>query len=206
MAKSNSVWGEGEGITIDCIEREVNGGRWLDLAAGDGRYAEQLIGRTNELILADINNEELRKAQKLLQEKFYFKIKTSIFDMTKTFPFDNKSFDGVFFTGTLHLFDEERIRFILSEIKRILKQNGKIILDFAVNVRRYDGKGKLVKLNNKSYDYGYGETRAKEIIENNLKDYQLIIKKSTFEDDLTNVPRYGFKTRGEFLLVLAKRG
>ena len=41
------------------------------------------------------------------------KLSTKVVDITKKFPFDDSNFDGVFCTGTLHLFEKETILKIL---------------------------------------------------------------------------------------------
>ena len=53
-------------------------------------------------------------------------------------------FDGIFCTGTLHLFEKQTIIKILKEIKRILKRNGKIVLDFATDIERLNQKKEKV--------------------------------------------------------------
>ena len=197
--KNTSVWGPGENITLKTIEHEIRNGKWLNLGAGDGRYTKKIVNKADELILADIDKSKLKKAKNLINEKK--KIKLKIFDMTKTFPFDDNAFDGVFCTGTLHLFSPKKIKSILIEVDRILKPYGKIILDFATDIKRTFKN----KPNKKFQTPKYTFDKAKSMLKKNLINYELKIKKSKFKDDLTDKKEHGFKTSGNFFLIIGRK-
>ena len=201
-----SVWGKGEDLTLDVLCRENLEGNWLDLGAGDGRYVSDLLKRVNHLVVADIDKTELQKIQLCLSRQERLKVSVSVFDMAKRFPFGDRSFDGVFCTGTLHLFTPDKIAFILSEISRILKSKGKIIIDFATDVKRVLSDGNLEVIRDKpSYILEYKAVNAKKMLTEMLKDYRLEFFQSTFEDDLTSNVSYGFHTKGNFFLVIGTR-
>lgn len=205
MAKM-STWGKGEELTSDKIEEEAIRGKWLDLGAGDGRYIPELLQKADELVLGDIDANETEKAQKSLSEKQKEKIKIKIFDMTKRFPFENYTFDGVFCTGTLHLFNKDKLNFIFQEISRILKPKGKLIIDFATDVKKILPNGEKTILKDRpDYSLIWKKNEVKEMLKEMLKNYDLEFEESVFSDDLTKNPEYGFVTEGKFFLVIGNK-
>lgn len=143
MKQFNSVWGAEDQVTLDLIKKSDFRGRWLDLAAGDGRYADKIIQKTDLLVAADINPDYLEQLRTKIDEKYQKKLLTTAFDFLKPFPFPNDFFDGVFCTGALHLFSEGDIEKIILEVKRVLKKNGEFIFDFATDIRRIKPDGSL---------------------------------------------------------------
>ncbi len=202
----DSTWGEGEEITLETLKTENISGKWLNLAAGDGRYVNSLLKKVNHLVLADIDQGEINKTIETLTEDEKKKIEVSIFDMTKEFPLEDGSFDGVLCTGTLHLFGQEDLKSIFKEITRILKPSGKLIIDFATDVKKILQDDNSVPLDNRpDYTLDYKGADIKELLEDLLKGYETRFQQSEFEDDLTNIQNYGFKAKGKFFLVIAKK-
>jgi ubiquinone/menaquinone biosynthesis C-methylase UbiE len=195
-----SIWGEGDKITLDLFLKIRKKGKWLNLGAGDGRYLKQLLAKSDSLVLSDIDEFALKQSVSKLSGRDKSKMKLVVFDMEEDFPFEDNSFDVVFCTGTLHLFKEKSLAKIFKEIDRVLRKPGKVIFDFAADVRRYPKDNKLSK---KYYPYKLEE--AKKIINNCLKNYSLKYWVSRFEDDLTNEQEYGVVSKGKFLLVLAEK-
>lgn len=201
-----SVWGRGEAITWKAIEREVAEGKWLDLGAGDGRYLPQLLEKVDQLVLADIDPKEIDKAQRILTAKQKEKILIEVFDMTKPFPFENSAFGGIFCTGTLHLFTRDKLKLIFKEITRVLKPKGKLVFDFATEVKRIGPDGKKVVLTDRpDYSLVWKKDDVKRMLKEMLKEFNLKFSESTFTDNLTNEPGYGFVTEGNFFLVIGKK-
>ena len=201
-----STWGKGEELTLNKIEEEAIKGKWLDLGAGDGRYIPELLQKIDELVLGDIDAHEIEKAQKSLSEEQKEKIRIKIFDITTKFPFENSTFDGVFCTGTLHLFTKDKLNFIFQEISRILKSQGKLIIDFATDVKRILPNGEEALLKDRpDYSLIWKKNEVKEMLKEMLKDYDLEFGESVFSDDLTKDPEYGFVTKGNFFLVIGNK-
>jgi len=118
------------------------------------------------------------------------------------FPFENKSFDGLFCTGTLHLFPEEILRQIFSEIDRVLKAHGRILIDFATDIKRILPDGKLYI---RKSEPQYKLEDAARFLKESLKKYEVQIVRS-------EVPEEEIKTRGfvyrfscKFILLLADK-
>ena len=188
-----SKWGNEEIETVDAINSLS--GNVLDVAAGDGRFINKLLEVSDSVTAIDIDPKELE----ILKINYSSdKIVTRVVDITKKFPFEDSSFDGVFCTGTLHLFNLETLKGILSEIKRVLKTNGKMVLDFATDIKRIDKEGNEV-----TFD-GEGNYNTEESIlffKEALKDFSLKIEKYTFEEDNLNDETGYKKITGNFLII-----
>ena len=201
MSDNQSIWGEGDKLTLQLLKEISIQGTWLDLAAGDGRYVPQLLERVQKLVVSDYDMNQLQKILQKLSNNQKPKIEVKQFDMNKEFPFNNGIFDGIFCTGTLHLFSEKQLEFIFKEMDRILKTKGYMILDFAVDIIREPTSEEIIS----KYPGLYKLEEAKELLQNMLQNYSIEMKESTFEDDLTNEPGYRFKAKGKFILLVAKK-
>lgn len=178
----------------------VFGGKILNIAAGDGRFNNELLEMTNEVLAIDIDDKELEKLINNCPEKLKNKLTTQIVDISKKLPFEDNAFDGIFCTGTLHSFDIETLKNILKQIRRTLKVNGKIVLDFATDIKRLDKKGKQVVFNN---DYNYNMEEIVQLLKNELKGFNIIIESASFEEKNLEEAA-GYKSiNGKFLIVRA---
>ena len=193
-----SIWGKGEKLTLNFIKEKNLSGNWLNLAAGDGRYVKELLEKVDKLTLSDINPKELNKSLTVIPVNQKFKTEFSIFNFTKKFPFENSTFDGVFCAGILHLFDIKNLKYVFSEISRVLKPNGKILFDFATDIKRVFKDRSLTK----SF---WRKNEAKRVLNKILEDYNLKFFESTFEDNLINNSKYGFNSKGNFFLVYGEK-
>jgi len=197
-----SIWGKGDKLTLKVLNKLQLKGNWLDLAAGDGRYVSKLLKKVDSLVATDIDRKALRKLLYIVSKEKKCKIKTKVFDITKKFPFKDKTFDGVFCAGTLHLFPKKVLIKILAEIGRVLKPKGIVVIDFATDLRRYFPNSKPKTFKNEPK---YKLNSAKQFLKNSFKDYNVKIYNSKFTDDLTNIPKYGWVSKGNFVLMVAKK-
>ena len=177
-------------------------GKWLNLAAGDGRYNLILLKKTKLVVAADIDESALGKLWETTPNEFKSKLKTEVFDITKNFPFVNGFFDGVFCTGTLHLFPKEILQSIFSEIDRILKPNGKIIFDFATDISRafLDGKHYTTE-----YETKYSLKEAKNFLKKLLNTYKVQITESEVPEEIIKMPKIDYRFNCKFLLITANK-
>ena len=196
-----SVWGKGEDLTHDILRRESLKDKWLNLGCGDGRYVLDLLKKVNILFVADKNKKYLQKLEGSLSEKEKRKVSSYFFDMTRDFPFEKETFDGVFCTGTLHLFTFDKLSFIFSEITRVLKPSGRIIIDFATDIKRVSN-GKEFFLKN---ELRYDSNTAKKMLLALLTHYEIEIIQSHFKDDVTVSEVYGFQSKGNFFLIIGTK-
>ena len=95
-------------------------GKVLDLACGDGAVAQYLKNNLGlDVVGFDVSEIALKESKKR-------GIKVVLGDVEKKLPFDNKSFDVVFWGDNIeHLFDPGAV---VVEIARILKSGGTLIL------------------------------------------------------------------------------
>ncbi len=137
-----SIWGLDDKDTKQLLKKIEIHGKWLNLAAGDGRYNLNLLEKADFVVAGDIDESAISKLWHNTPEEYKAKLDTKAFNITKKFPFEDNSFEGIFCTGTLHLFPKEVLQKIISEIDRILKPNGKVIIDFATDIKRIYHSGK----------------------------------------------------------------
>ena len=144
-----SKWGTEEVETIEAINKNNWSGNILDVVAGDGRFLNVLLKLAESVTAIDIDENELAVLKSSCPENLCRKLNVAIVDITKKLPYSNSTYDCVFCTGTLHLFDTETIAFILSEMNRCLKSGGKIVLDFATDIERIDNEGSKIIMQGK---------------------------------------------------------
>ena len=175
-----SIWGLGDEDTLHLFKKIEIHGRWLNLAAGDGRYNLNLLEKADFVIASDIDKSALSKLWHNAPEKYKAKLSTNVFDITKKFPLENNSFDGIFCTGALHLFPKEVLQQIISEIDRVLKPKGRLIIDFATDIKRTSPSGKLITFGKEPL---YTLESAKITLKNLFRNYQIKIYESEVVED-----------------------
>lgn len=196
----DSIWGKGDGITLELLGSLQLAGKWLDLGAGDGRYAPRLLSQVDLLLAADIDCGALSKLWFRSSEECRDKLKLIAFDLTKPFPMQDDVFDGVICTGTLHYFEEPILLEILREIDRVLKPGGRTVLDFAWNVRRYSKDGRQHLRNGCPQ---YEDLPMGKVFRKCFERYGIQLRESVFQDDLSRT--HGYILSGRFALLLADK-
>lgn len=196
-----SKWGEEEKETIKAIEEIGFKGKVLNIAAGDGRFNEKLLKLADEVVAVDINEKELKELEEKCPKELKNKLNIRCMDITKKFPFEQNTFDGIFCTGTLHLFDIQAIKAILSEIKRVLKNNGKILLDFATDISRLDFNNNPVTFNNEG---NYTMEQGIKLFQDTLKDFTIDIEKASFKEENLDKSAGYRVIEGKFLIISGK--
>ncbi|MFH1780179.1 MAG: class I SAM-dependent methyltransferase [Candidatus Micrarchaeota archaeon] len=199
---TKSVWGKGDRETLELLKKQDLKGNWLNLAAGDGRYNSSLLEKVNTLTATDKDANELKKLFDSTPKKNKHKLETKQLDLTEPLPFNKHYFDGVFCTGTLHLFQPEILQKIAAEINRVLKPGGSLIIDFATDVKRVLPDGKLHFYENEPQ---YDLQTAKKLLSQLFKDYNLKIISSQVPKEKINKGnvKYGFTCN--FLLASGKK-
>ena len=139
----------------------------LDVACGNGVGATLPILRRGLEVYAFDHLDSAIKAVKKNSKNEGFKVHTKKASMYKRFPYKNNFFDAVFCFQAIYHGKLEQITFTLSEIKRVLKENGHFfatILNY--ELVRYDKKRKLhyfnVKLPKKNMFRSYLKQYKKE--------------------------------------------
>ncbi len=193
-----SKWGIEEKETIKAIEDIGFKGKILNIAAGDGRFNERLLKLADEVVATDINEKELKELEEECPKELKNKLKIKCMDITEKFPFEQNTFDGIFCTGTLHLFDIQTIKTILNEIERVVKNGGKILLDFATDISRLDFNNNPVVFDNEG---NYTTEQSIKLFETNLKKFVINIERASFKEENLDKSAGYQSIVGNFLII-----
>jgi len=165
-----SIWGKGDRETLDFLNKAPLHGKWLNLAAGDGRYNTLLLKKVDCLISSDIEKSALIKLRRNTPKTLRNKLRMSVFDITRKFPLRDSFFDGVLCFGTLHLFPMRILQKIVKEIKRVLRPGGIVIIDFPTHIKRYRFDGKPYVIRGEPH---YSNTTAKMTLQRLFTGYHI---------------------------------
>ncbi len=94
----------------------------LDLGCGNGADTKYLIEHGYDVISCDFADDALENVKQFVKNSTVKKV-----DMTKELPFDDDSYGIVVADLSLHYFDFETTKKIISEIQRILKSGGVLL-------------------------------------------------------------------------------
>jgi SAM-dependent methyltransferase len=197
----DSIWGKGDKDTLRLLTALDISGKWLNLAAGDGRYNKLLLTKAQMVVAADIDERALAKLKENTPDDLKGKLHTRTFNLLNAFPFADRQFDGVFCTGTLHLFPEKILTKILLEIDRVLKPDGTVIIDFATDIKKVLPNGKPYVLKRIQYT----AEEAMLIIRKLLKGYKLKIIQSKVPEEVVRIGDILYTFSCNYLLVVGKK-
>lgn len=108
----------------------------------------------SHIIATTIDSEGLEHTKNILKQyKLEKRIEIKFEDISKKLPYNNECFDFIYARLVLHYLDNERLKYALKEIKRILKKDGK----FYIVVRSREEWE--AKLEGATYDKKTGLTR-----------------------------------------------
>ncbi len=198
----DSIWGSGDRDTLKIIRKADIRGRWLNLAAGDGRYNSDLLERADLVVASDIDRSALTKLRDTTPEKYRDRFNTKVFDLTEKFPFDDGSFDGVFCASTLHYFQKDVLRHIFSEIDRVTKKGGGIIVEFATDIKRIFPDGSLY-IREPEPLYGYLD--AVSFLGELLKNYEVEIIESDVPPEEIKTKRHVYTLSCKLIILIAEK-
>lgn len=198
VGEDMSKWGIEEKETLKAIKKIDFQGNLLNMAAGDGRFNNTLLQFADKVIAIDYSEEELEILKRNCPSNFSNKLYTKKVDITKKLPFKKEEFDSIFCTGTLHLFDRKTIRNTLLEIKRVLKKEGKIILDFATDIERFDSYGEKIIFEGEG---NYQKEEAILFFQKELQDFILDIEVASFREDCLDSSTGYQSIKGNFLII-----
>lgn len=197
-----SIWGEGEKETLEVMSKTEFNGKWMNLAAGDGRYNNLLLEKASGVVATDLDPGALEKLKINTPYNLRKKIKTKVFKILDPFPFRNEFFDGVFSTGTLHLFPESKLIKIFKEIDRVIKPKGNIFIDFATDIKRVLPSGRL---RTKKNETSYTIKEAKELLKKLLPNYSLKMIESEVPEEIVKIGKFQYAFSCKFILVIGKK-
>lgn len=181
---TDSIWGKGYKLTLRKLnEGLVNGGKWIDLASGDGRYFPELMRGADFVVASDIDEGALKKLARLVPEQGGHRMTTKAFDVTKKFPFGDQEFDGAFCAGILHLFPRSILPKILAEFDRIIKPKGRIVIELPTNVRRIAQDGEMITFPSYEPEPLYASKEAKNFLKKFFRSYQVTIHQAKIQEN-----------------------
>lgn len=147
-AKNNYVIGiESMNIILDTVATLKNLGKTLELACGNGTYSKILSKNATTLLCTDFSEQMVAVSTKLLRNFDNIKVEqANCFEL----PYPNQSFDTIFMANLLHIIPTPKKA--LAEAKRVLKQDGKIIIvDFTTEGMSLAAKAEMGKRYLKTY-------------------------------------------------------
>lgn len=135
------------------------GEKVLDVATGTGIYLILAAKRGAICYGVDITPNILEVAKKKVKSLKLKNVKELKIADADNLPYDRNSFDWITCIGMLEYYPIEHAQKILIEFKRILKENGKILIDFPdiTNPEAQAFKSKSEAVNTKVYLYNFGE-------------------------------------------------
>jgi ubiquinone/menaquinone biosynthesis C-methylase UbiE len=194
---NNSVWGDEDKATNDLI-KTIKGGKWLNLCAGDGRFNLHLLERAEQVTAADIDPSALQKLYRITPLELIKKLATRSMNVTMPFPFETETIDGIFCSGTLHLFPKDIFKRIFQEMDRVLKHNGKMIIDFATDIERRYPDGSLWIVKNEP---NYSLQEALAFLQNIFQDYSVQIVTDKVEPEKVQLGDKEYMFSSNFILI-----
>lgn len=199
---NGSVWGPGDKDTLELLRKLDIQGTWLNLAAGDGRYNVDLLKKADFVVASDLDESALSKLWYSTPKKYRSTLTITAFDLTKRFPFEDESFDGVFCTSTLHYFPENVLRAIFLEIDRILKKRGRIMIEFATDMKRVLPDGNFyIRKSEPLYQY----EEALSFLKGLLKNYETHITKSAVLPEQVKTERLEYTLSCTLIIIVADK-
>ncbi|GGH77409.1 ubiquinone/menaquinone biosynthesis C-methylase UbiE [Pullulanibacillus pueri] len=149
-----------------------------DIGAGTGKLSELLVGRGTTVIAVEPNLEMRVASEQILGHEPHFH---AVEGSAESTGLSNDSVDFIVCAQAFHWFDRSATQL---EFKRILKENGKVILVW--NTRQTNGTPFLEGLEQLLLNYGmnYAEVNHKNISENELLSF---FKENTMEKSVFKI-------------------
>lgn len=125
----------------------------LEIGFGTGKSLVKILVNAKgltEVFGVDLSDKMCVKTNQLLRKNNYNSISNIICGDVTKIPWKEHSFDKIFFSFTLELFDIKDIQIILDECKRILKEEGKICI-ISLSRRKVNSMVKLYEWSHKKW-------------------------------------------------------
>jgi len=198
-----SIWGTEDPLTQDVLLNSDIHGRWLNLCAGDGRFNTALLQHVQTVVATDVDPSALQKLQRLTPDALKPKLEIVTCNVVEPLPFQAAEFDGIFCTGTLHLFPKTIFQNILGELDRILKSGGRMIIDFATDIRRVRPDGSLYTVHGEPL---YALDEALDFLKECLSAYAASFQTDTVAPEAVQVRGETYLFSCNYILIQAQKG
>jgi len=189
-------------LTKDALIKSDIYGRWLNLCAGDGRFNTTLLRRAQTVVATDVDPGALQKLYRLTPDELKQKLEIIACNIVEPLPFHRDEFDGIFCTGTLHLFPTTVFNNILGELGRILKADGRMIIDFATDIRRIRPDGSLYTVHGEPL---YTLDEALDFLKDCFNSYAANFQTDTVAPEAVHVRGETYLFSCNYILIQAKK-
>ena len=160
-----SVYGEPDPVTLGLLQAVKPHGQVLEVGAGDGRYSVPMLEQGLSVIASDVDPEPLDILRQRAPKDATGALCTVSFDAFGRFPIPDESVNAVVCTAFLYLYPESYIEIFAQQARRVLKEKGKLIIDFVTDRRRLAEDGsEIVGPNEVSYDQRTGQKMLKRVL------------------------------------------
>jgi SAM-dependent methyltransferase len=155
----------------------------IDLGCGLGNDTLYLYERHYKVISCDYSEEALKKLELFIDNPI-----TKLFNMKEGLPFESESVKVVIADLSLHYFSWVETKKIVNEIKRVLKENGFLLLRVnSVKDTNYGaGKGSIIEKNYYNIDGHLKRFFDKEQLEKLFIDWEVKYSKEYEMNRYTN--------------------
>ena len=129
-------------------------GKVLDLCCGKGADAVFFYNKGFNVTAIDYSAEAIAQFNEKQKEYDVF-ISNLVKDISEGLPFEDNSFDYVYVRLGLHYFKDEKLREVVDEIKRVLKNSGKLMFQVKSTADKEYGKGEEIETDMYQDESGY---------------------------------------------------
>jgi len=157
----------------------------LEIGCGQGRDCLFFTSKGIEVAALDYSKVAIDGLSEHAKQKNLC-VDAHVYDVKKPLPFDSSSFDAVYSHMFLSMrFSSDELKFILSEIKRILKDNGFHFFSVRNHNDKFYTKG--TKVDDDVYDINGFQIRffTRQEIEDLLAGFKILEIKEDYEDPVT---------------------
>tara|TARA_Y100001970_G_scaffold292058_1_gene431726 strand:- start:1685 stop:2371 length:687 start_codon:yes stop_codon:yes gene_type:complete len=153
-------------------------GKILEFGFGGGCNTFHLLKKKHIVTGIDIAHEAVKKMKSIISKKNYKKnLKVFLLnEKRKKLPFKSETFDYVVAMSVLSLLgSEKKVKNVLKELKRVLKKNGKIIVD--INDHNSEFSNKRIQIKKNIFVSNILEKNVKTFCLKSPKDFNKLISK-----------------------------
>jgi len=157
----------------------------LEVGCGQGRDCLFFASKGIDVAALDYSKVAIDSLLEHAKQKDLI-VNARVYDAKKPLPFDNGSFDAVYSHMFLSMrFSSDELKFILSEVKRVLKDNGFHFFSVRNHNDKFYAKG--TKVDDDVYDINGFQIRffTRQEIEDLLAGFKILEIKEDYEDPVT---------------------
>ena len=167
------------------IMQKNNVKKILEIGCGQGRDCLFFASKGIKVAALDYSKVAINGLLEHEKQK-NLSIDARVYDANKPLPFDSDSFEAVYSHMFFSMrFTSDELKFILSEVRRVLKNNGFHFFSVRNHNDKFYGKG--IRVDDEIYDINGFQIRffTKQEIENLSKGFKILEIKEEYENPVT---------------------